>query len=414
MLFNNYYLNLSVIIVNYNVKYFLEQCLCSVQKAIAEINAEIIVIDNNSSDGSIDYLQQHFPSVIFLSNQKNEGFSKANNKALQIAKGEMILFLNPDTIVAEDSFTTCVSFLQNTPNAGAAGIRMIDGSGKFLPESKRSFPSLLSSFYKLIGLAALFSSSKIFNHYALGNLDKNKNCEVPVLAGAFMMVKKEVLEKTHGFDESFFMYGEDIDLSFRTQQAGYKNYYIGQHAVIHFKGESSRKGSSNYVRMFYNAMNVFVKKHYKPANAKLFALFIDMAIVFSALASKLTQLFRLNNKKDEPAKQTFIIGSKQEYQQVLCLLQQANLHQTIVGRIAVEDDKEDCIGTLSNINQTIKQSALCELIFCEGQLSYSQIITAIQNINHCNFLFYSNKSNTIVGSHSKTRTGKAIVPISFT
>lgn len=407
---------LSVIIVNYNVKYFLEQCLCSVQKAIAIIDAEIFVIDNNSTDGSLEYLQPLFPNIIFLANEENAGFSKANNRALQFAKGKYILFLNPDTIVAEDCFITCISFLENTPDAGAAGIRMIDGSGKFLPESKRSFPSLVSSFYKLIGLAALFPSSKIFNHYASGSLDKNKNHEVAVLAGAFMMIKKVVLNKTNGFDESFFMYGEDIDLSFRMQEAGYKNYYIGEYAVIHFKGESSRKGSSSYVRMFYSAMNVFVKKHYKPGNAKLFSLFIQSAILFSSFISFIRWLFIGINffghadqtKKDQ---QTLIIGSQKEYQNVLQLLHHAGLQKIIIGRVAVNNNEQNCVGNISQIADLVSHYRSQEIIFCEGQLTYSQIIAMVQTIHHCNFLFYSNNSNCIVGSHSKTRSGKTIASL---
>lgn len=243
---NHNQLVLSVIIVNYNVKYFLEQCLCSVQKAITSIDAEIIVIDNHSSDGSLEYLPPLFPSVIFLVNNKNIGFSKANNIALRHAKGDFILFLNPDTIVNENCFTHCISFLNTAANKGAAGIRMIDGSGKFLPESKRSFPSPISSFYKLIGLASIFPGSKYFNHYALGNLDNNKTHEIDVLAGAFMIIKKEVMGKINGFDENFFMYGEDIDLSYRIKHAGYKIFYLGETTIIHFKGESAKKQNINY------------------------------------------------------------------------------------------------------------------------------------------------------------------------
>ncbi len=284
-------MQLSIIIVNYNVKYFLEQCLCSVRKAVLGIDVEIFVVDNHSIDGSIEYLQPLFPEVSFIVNEKNLGFAAANNKALLHAKGEYILFLNPDTLVPEDCLADCISFLENDETTGAAGVRMIDGRGKFLPESKRSFPSPLISFFKLMGLSSLFPRSRFFNRYSLGWLDETKNYETEVLAGAFIMVRKQVLDKTSGFDESFFMYGEDVDLSYRIRKLGYKNYYLGEDCIIHFKGESSRKGSLNYVLMFYSAMKIFVNKHYGGSKAKLFSFFIRLAIWGRALLSILARLF---------------------------------------------------------------------------------------------------------------------------
>jgi O-antigen biosynthesis protein len=275
-------LQLSVIIVNYNVKYFLEQCLCSVLKACKNITAEVIVADNNSSDGSKVFLLPKFPRVNFIWNNDNVGFAKANNQALVQAQGEFILFLNPDTIVPEDCFEKCIQFFQLHPQAGALGIRMIDGTGKFLKESKRAFPSPLTSLYKLSGLTKLFPHSKTFAKYHLGHLPENENHEVDVLAGAYMMVPKNVLDKTGSFDETFFMYGEDVDLSYRIQQAGYKNYYFAQSSIIHFKGESTKKGSLNYVKMFYSAMSLFVKKHYSGSRAGLFNFLIQVAIFFRA------------------------------------------------------------------------------------------------------------------------------------
>lgn len=207
-------MQLSVIIVNYNVKHFLEQCLFSVQKAIEDMQAEVIVVDNNSSDNSIVYLQPKFPSVKFITNIENLGFAKGCNMGLAMATGKYILFLNPDTIVPEDCFIKCISFLEQHSNAGAIGVKMIDGSGKFLKESKRAFPSPLTSLYKLFGFSRLFPRSKTFSRYHLGHLDENKINEIDVLAGAFMMIKKEVLDKVGSFDEIFFMYGEDVDLSY--------------------------------------------------------------------------------------------------------------------------------------------------------------------------------------------------------
>lgn len=278
-------MQLSVIIVNYNVKYFLEQCLCSVVKACKNITAEIIVVDNNSTDGSRDFLPQRFPSVNFIWNGVNVGFAKANNQALTTAKGEYILFLNPDTIVPEDCFENCIRFFQSHQQLGALGVRMIDGSGKFLKESKRAFPSPLTSLYKLTGLTKLFPRSKIFGKYHLGHLSENENHEVDVLAGAYMMMPAKVLNTVGSFDETFFMYGEDVDLSYRVQKAGYKNFYFAESTIIHFKGESTKKGSLNYVRLFYSAMSLFVKKHYSGSRAGVFNFLIQTGILLRAALS---------------------------------------------------------------------------------------------------------------------------------
>jgi GT2 family glycosyltransferase len=292
-------MQLSVIIVNYNVRYFLEQCLYSVRKAMNGIEGEIWVVDNASQDGSMAYLQPLFPEVHFIRNEQNTGFAKANNIALASAKGSFILFLNPDTIVPEDCFSKCIDFFQQHPDAGAVGVKMLDGKGRFLPESKRSFPSPLVSFYKLTGLSALFPRSKVFGKYHLGHLDAAQTHPVDVLAGAFLMVRKKVLDITGGFDENFFMYGEDVDLSYRIQSARdpnsglpYKNYYLHDPAILHFKGESTKKGTLNYVRMFYLAMSQFVQKHYSSSRAGIFTMLIKAAIWFRAMISLLKQLIQ--------------------------------------------------------------------------------------------------------------------------
>jgi len=256
-----------------------------VEKAIDNIDAEVIVIDNNSTDDSIAYLQPKFPFVRFIYNEENVGFAKANNQALQYCSGDYVLYLNPDTIIPEDCLEKCFAFFDKTPDCGALGIKMIDGSGTFLPESKRGFPSPLASFFKLTGLSDLFPRSRIFNQYSLGYLSPFENHKVDVLAGAFLMAKSSIIEAAKGFDEAFFMYGEDIDLSYRIQQMGYNNYYFADSTIIHFKGESTKKGSLNYVRMFYSAMSIFVHKHYSGNQARIFSLFIHSAIFFRALLS---------------------------------------------------------------------------------------------------------------------------------
>lgn len=282
-------MKLSIIIVNYNVKYFLEQCLRSVLKASRNIETEIFVVDNNSSDGSIAYLTSLFPEVIFIANKDNPGFSKANNQAIELAKGEYILLLNPDTVVEEDTFSNVCRFMDEHPDAGALGVKMLDGDGNFLPESKRGFPSPWNSFCKMFGLSKLFPKSPFFAKYHLRYLDENQIHEVDVLAGAFMLLRKSVLDKTGLLDDTFFMYGEDIDLSYRITLAGYKNYYLPT-PIIHYKGESTKK-DIKYVKIFYQSMIIFFNKHY-PHYGKLYTVLIYAAIYIRAGIHALSILIR--------------------------------------------------------------------------------------------------------------------------
>ena len=278
-------MKLSVVIVNYNVKYFLEQCLLSVIKASSQIEAEILVVDNNSSDGSVEYIRQRFPSVNVIANKDNPGFSKANNQAIQIATGEFVLILNPDTLVAEDTFDICIDFMNKHTDAGALGVKMIDGKGNFLPESKRGLPTPEVAFYKMFGLAQLFPNSQRFGKYHLSYLSKDETNPVDILSGAYMFFRKKVLDEIGYFDETFFMYGEDIDLSYRVLKAGYKNYYLADTTIIHYKGESTKKGSLNYVRVFYQAMIIFARKHFAASRAGFFSFLINLAVVFRALVT---------------------------------------------------------------------------------------------------------------------------------
>lgn len=275
-------MKLSVIIVNYNVRYFLEQCLYSVQKAIRDIPSEVFVVDNNSVDGSCAMVKEKFPEVILIDNKDNLGFSKANNQAIRMAKGEYVLLLNPDTVVEEDSFLKTIAFMDKTEDAGGLGVKMIDGKGNFLPESKRGLPTPKVAFYKIFGLSALFPKSKKFGRYHLGFLDKEKTHSVDVLAGCFMMLRMKTLDEVGLLDEAFFMYGEDIDLSYRIIKGGYSNYYFPDTTIIHYKGESTKKGSINYVRVFYNAMIIFANKHFTKKNARVFSFLINLAIYFRA------------------------------------------------------------------------------------------------------------------------------------
>ncbi len=285
-------MKLSVIIVNYNVQHFLEQCLHSVCKASKNVSTEIFVVDNNSVDGSIAMVKQKFPEVQLIENKKNTGFSFANNQAMRIAKGEYILLLNPDTVVEEDTFEKVIAFMDTHPDAGGLGVKMLDGKGKFLPESKRGLPTPTVAFYKIFGLSRLFPRSKTFGKYHLGFLDKDKIHEVDILSGAFMLMRKSALDKVGLLDETFFMYGEDIDLSYRIILGGYKNYYFPETRIIHYKGESTKKSSVNYVFVFYKAMVIFAQKHFSQKNAKLFSFLIYFAIYLRAGAAILIRFLK--------------------------------------------------------------------------------------------------------------------------
>jgi len=285
---------LSVIIVNYNVKYFLEQALLSVQKAAAQVQGEVevFVVDNNSKDASVEMVQEKFDWVKLIANKTNTGFATANNQAIKQSIGEYLLLLNPDTVIEEDTFSKIIQFMDANAQAGALGVKMIDGAGNFLPESKRGLPTPMVAFYKVFGLSSLFPKSKRFNKYHLGYLSPEETNEVEVLSGAFMLLRKSVIDEIGGLDETFFMYGEDIDLSYRVLQAGYKNYYFPETTIIHYKGESTKKGSLNYVKMFYNAMSIFAKKHYSGGSASIFNFFIQIAIIIRGIMTVFGNLAR--------------------------------------------------------------------------------------------------------------------------
>ncbi len=273
---------LSIVIVNYNVKHFLEQTLTSVFKALDNVDAEVFVVDNDSVDGSCALVEKKFPSVKLIANKDNVGFSKANNQAMRLSNAKYVLLLNPDTVVQEDTFEKCVQFMEDHQDCGGLGVKMVDGSGKFLPESKRGLPTPWVAFYKVFGLASLFPRSKTFGKYHLTYLDKESTHEVEILSGAFMFMRMEALDKSGLLDEDYFMYGEDIDLSYRLIKAGYKNYYYPGTNIIHYKGESTKKSSVNYVLVFYNAMIIFAKKHFSSSNAGMFTALIKFAIYLRA------------------------------------------------------------------------------------------------------------------------------------
>ena len=285
-------LKISIIIVNYNAKELLDSCLQFVIDAARNINSEIIVVDNASTDESSSFFKNKFNEVEFIWNNENIGFSKANNLALKKVTGDYILFLNPDTVIPEDCLEKCIQFFGLHSDCGALGVKMLNEKGTFLKESKRGFPTPLVSFYKMIGLCKLFPRSKKFAKYYEGHLNENETNKVEVLSGAFMMLSKSALSKVSGFDERFFMYGEDIDLSHRISQAGFNNYYFAETSIIHYKGKSTNKKDSSYTKYFYGSMKLFAEKYYGNKKIKLF--FINRAIDFVSMLSHLKRMLTRN------------------------------------------------------------------------------------------------------------------------
>ena len=497
-------------------------------KAVGNIKTEVFVVDNNSSDDSRDFFKDKFSSVKFIWNKENIGFSKANNIALKEATGKYILFLNPDTLLPEDCLEKSIAYLELHSEAGALGIKMLDGSGNFLKESKRSFPSPATSFCKLSGLAKLFPHSKVFAKYYLGNIDEEKNHEVEVLAGAFMLIPKKIIDSVGSFDEDFFMYGEDIDLSYRIREAGYKNLYFADSSIIHFKGESTKRGGLNYVRLFYKAMSIFTRKHYGN-RAFVFNLLIHVGILLRAFLSSVkrfikwigmpfidgtiilmsfwlvkffwnlyvkrdvnyspnmliiafpffTLLFlvasyysglydngfkqkRLNHstiiafalllsvyallpesirfsrgilvfgsllafvlktiirwwlvkwnviegdEKSDEHRQTLIVGTQKEFEEVNTIMQNAGMEERVLGRIDVNGNKTNAIGKIEDINRLLTTYSIKELIFCEGELSFKKIIGLMKISRKVRIKFYAFNATGIIGSNSKKISGKFI------
>lgn len=264
-------MKLSVIIVNYNVKYFVEQCLCSVIRATDGLKADIWVVDNDSGDGSMEYLRPRFPQVHFVESGANIGFAKANNLAIGRSEGEYVLLLNPDTLVGEQTLRACTERMEADPQTGGIGVKMLNPDGSFAYESRRGFPSPLTAFFKICGLCALFPTSRLFGRYYMRYLDKDEANPVDILSGACMMLRREALDKTGLLDETFFMYGEDVDLSYRVTKAGYTNVYLPA-PILHYKGESTKKESYKYVYTFYEAMRIFFKKHFPHSGLLLSAM----------------------------------------------------------------------------------------------------------------------------------------------
>ena len=380
---------LSVIIVHYRVKYFLELCLHSVEKAVKGLEAEVIVVDNHSGDDSLSYLQPRFPGVRFLANPENAGFSRANNQALEQARGEYLLFLNPDTILPGDFATRCLSFIATNPHIGGLGVRMIDGSGRFLKESRRGFPSPWVAFCKLSGLTALFPHSRLFAGYYLGHLSADLAHPAPVLSGACLWVSRLVLAEAGSFDEQFFLYAEDIDLCYRIERAGYKNYYYPGTTIVHFKGESTTK-DIRYIRQFYRAMGQFRRKHFGKGLPVLFDWGIQAAIWVRAGIAAFGRLFGRRPEKGEGTLlSTWVGGDAAEAGRVRSLLMREGKRL-----LAVKEQEAD------------------EIMLCEGEAcSFEECIGRLEDQGKTGgkrVMLHAGNSDSAVGSPDRRDRGEAL------
>ncbi len=384
-------MKLSIVIVNYRVKHFLEQALLSVRAALKAypLEAEVFVVDNHSQDDSLEYLTPRFPEVQFIANNENTGFARANNQAIELAQGEYILLLNPDTVIAENTLHEVCQFMDAHPDAGGLGVKMVDGNGHFLPESKRGFPTPWVSFCKIFGLSALFPKSRLFARYHMKYLSPDEVHAIDILSGAFLLARWETLNKSGLLDETFFMYGEDIDLSYRLVLAGYKNYYLPT-PIIHYKGESTKKGSLRYVRIFYEAMLIFFKKHY-PHYSKLYYLIIKFAIFLRATMAGLHRIITapFKRKSDLPVKR----GNRGEWYIISPQPQQAAQLIPLLTDYHSAESATEVFTWASNRKSAEQYFVLDASIF-----SYREMIEIIQRERapKRQFLFYYPENNLII------------------
>ena len=384
-------MQLSVIILNYNVRFFLELCVLSVQNAIQNLDAEIIVIDNNSSDNSCAMMKQCFPNIKLIQNKENSGFPKGNNIGVATAKGEYICILNPDTVVAEDTFEKILAFAKSKTDLGLVGCKLIDGTGNFLPESKRGIPTPWVAFTKIFGLYKFFPNSSLFNNYYAQHLNENQTGKVDILVGAFMVMKRELYNEIGGFDEKCFMYSDDIDLSYMALQKGKSNYYFHETTVIHFKGESTVKDGT-YMKRFQEAMNFFYKKHFNVSF--FFSLFMKIGILFFSFV----KMFQGNVKpKPSPDKYLFVSDTESIREKL------ENKLQKNTERILLENGK-------AVFSQSFSENRNVEVILDTNYLKFKDAIAFFETNKNKSFTFklLPMQSNFIIGSNSSNDRGEVI------
>ncbi|MFT4800963.1 MAG: GT2 family glycosyltransferase [Flavobacteriaceae bacterium] len=371
-------MKLTVVILNYNVRYFLEQCILSVQRSLKSIESEIIVVDNNSSDDSCQMVKALFPEITIIENKENVGFSKANNQAVKIAKGEYVCILNPDTAVAEDTFIKSLLYAESIKDLGALGVYLMDGTGSFLPESKRNLPTPKASLLKLIGFGK--------NYYA-NHIETYCQGEVSVLVGAFMLLKRSVYDEVEGFDEDYFMYGEDIDLSYKITKAGYKNHYLGSTRILHYKGESTKKDAA-YLDRFYGAMLIFYKKHFH-----INLIFNAIVKIGIFIAKKTKSSVKTEHHEINRNRKTFVLTEN------IILLK--NLSEKYNSEIKTSSKTIFSDENLSN----------CTFIFDVDYMPYSQIFMVMKKFsgNGNAFRISPPGCNFILGSDQSDQKGSVLV-----
>ena len=383
-------MQLSVIILNYNVRYFLEQCVASVQEALSNIDGEIIVVDNNSLDDSCEMMKTHFPNVKLIENNTNLGFPKGNNIGVAHAKGDYICILNPDTVVAEDTFEKVLAFAEKQKNIGIVGCKLIDGTGNFLPECKRGVPTPFVALTKIFGLYKLFPKTALFNRYYAQHLSENETGKVGILVGAFMIMKRNLYQEIGGFDENCFMYSDDIDLSYMALKKGKTNYYFHETTVIHYKGESTVKDGL-YMKHFREAMQFFYRKHFR--SSIIFDVFMKIGAFFFALIKK-------NQSKLKPLKaEKYVLFSKNEK---LKNKLENLFHKKVHWQSQIEGN---ILFSHSILNKT-----QTEIIFDNTDLSFKEIISFLEANKNQGFTFKIIPKNTffMIGSNNSNDKGTVI------
>ena len=379
-------MQLSVIILNYNVKYFLEVCIKSVQKAIQNLDAEIIVVDNNSTDGSKEMMQQVFPEITYIFNDYNAGFPKGNNQGVDVAKGKYICILNPDTIVAENTFSSILEYVKTLPNFGILGCKLIDGAGNFLPECKRGVPTPWVAFTKVLGLYKFFPKSKSFNQYYAQHVSENENGNVDILVGAFMFLERDLYIKVGGFDEGCFMYSDDIDLSYLSLKEGKQNYYFSEISCIHFKGESTLKDGT-YMNRFKEAMQFFYRKHFNPSF--IFDIMMNVGIFLFAFKKK-TEVVKVKIIPNE-----YVVLSKE------------SLSVRDINGISFTEfsNYDDFIFYLEKNNQN-----KLEILYDSNSFSYENYIKLLERFKNSFFTFKIKPANSefFLGSNDKNDRGEVL------
>ena len=384
-------MQLSVIILNYNVRYFLEQCVLSVQEAILALDAEIIVVDNNSSDESCLMMKNKFPNIKLIENKINFGFPKGNNIGVEQATGKYICILNPDTIVAEDTFVKVLAFAERQINLGIIGCKLIDGTGDFLPESKRGIPTPWVAFTKIFGLYKIFPKWTLFNQYYAQHLRQNETGKVAILVGAFMLMQRDLYLEIEGFDEKCFMYADDIDLSYRVLQKQKANYYFHETTVLHYKGESTVK-DEKYMKRFQEAMSFFYQKHFR--KSWFFEIFIQIGIWFFSFV----KMFQGKTKtKPSPERVVFYSSNKKMSEKLPSILK----NKVLFCDFKKEKMVNSCL---------IFKGKKVEIILDNQYVSFKKCIKIIETLKDKNITFkiFPKNTNFIIGSNSRNDRGQII------